>query len=160
MKKMFTLLTIMFSIIGLIDASYISYEKIMGITPQCLPGFACATVLESPYASLGPIPLSFLGVGYYLVVFGVMSLYLLESSLIPDWVKRFDLPIANKLTHEQLILSLTTFGFFFSLYLVFLMGVIIKGWCLYCLVSAFACLMIFLSSATLYLVSRPHDQIN
>ena len=46
------------------------------------------------------------------------------------------------------------FGAAFSLYLLFIMGVILKAWCLYCLLSAMICIILFMVSSTVYLVAK------
>ncbi|MBP7842566.1 hypothetical protein KA017_01025, partial [Candidatus Woesebacteria bacterium] len=66
MKIFISLLFIIFSLVGIADASYITYEKFSGVVPDCGPGFDCGAVLNSKWSSIGPIPLSLLGLAYYL----------------------------------------------------------------------------------------------
>ncbi|MBP7875666.1 quinone-dependent dihydroorotate dehydrogenase [Candidatus Woesebacteria bacterium] len=134
-----SLLIIMLSLVGLTDASYLTYQRAFNIIPPCIPGFQCETVLRSPYANIGVIPLSALGILYYSIVLFLGILVYLESPL-PSWLglKR------SKITTLDALQITTTFGLFFSAYLITLMSVVIKAWCTYCLISAIACLLLFL----------------
>lgn len=123
------------ALLGIFDATYITYEKFSGRIVQCLPGFACAKVLESPWASIGPIPLSVVGLVFYATVLIFSSLFFLNKRYIRIDGKHFSV--------FQILRILTTFGFFFSLYLIFIMGVVIGGWCLWCLFSALTSTLLF-----------------
>jgi uncharacterized membrane protein len=59
------LLTISLSIVGLIDAGYVTFEKLNESTPTCTPGFSCNDVLSSSYANIGPVPVSAFGFLFY-----------------------------------------------------------------------------------------------
>lgn len=138
MKQFTSLLIIFLTIVGIADAGYLSYQRMMGIIPPCIPGFQCETVLRSPYANIGPIPLSVIGLFFYLVVFSVAVLVYLEKPL-PLW-----LGLRRKgATALDALRALTTFGLFFSIYLMTLMAVIIDAWCTYCLISALTCASLF-----------------
>jgi dihydroorotate dehydrogenase/uncharacterized membrane protein len=132
MKQAFVLPVVILSILGIIDASYLTYQKIQNIVPPCTPGFQCDTVLSSPWANIGPIPLSALGLLFYSIVFIFAAMTLLEKK-----VK------IGKMDNEDILMSLTAFGGIFSLYLVFVMGVLIEEWCTYCLISALICASLF-----------------
>lgn len=129
----------MVAIIGILDASYITWEKVNHVIPPCSPGFACETVLTSKWASIGPVPLSALGLLFYVSVLLIASLLFLEIPYIKIAKSKFSV--------FQILQFLTAFGFLFSLYLVFVMGVLIQGWCLYCLFSA-------ATSTTLFILTR------
>lgn len=139
MKTSFVLPLVVLSLLGILDAGYLTYNKINNIIPPCSPGFACETVLSSPWANIGPIPLSVFGLVYYAFLFILTSLTLMEVKIK-----------VGKLKNEDILLLASTFGGLFSLYLIFIMGVLIKGWCLYCLVSAGICALIFLVNAIHY----------
>ncbi|PIR64117.1 MAG: hypothetical protein CO156_00320 [Candidatus Pacebacteria bacterium CG_4_9_14_3_um_filter_40_12] len=142
MKTVLLLLHVILPIIGIVDSSFITYEEIMGIVPPCGNGFDCGAVLTSKYAHIGPVPLAAIGFMYYLTLFILGSLLVLEV----DTSKWFPKKLRAFTSTQQLYTTLTTFGAAFSLYLVFLMGIVIKGWCLYCLISA-------ITSATLFALS-------
>jgi uncharacterized membrane protein len=122
---------IIVSLFGLADASYITYEKFAHVVPTCvLTGiFKCSTVLESPWASIGPVPLSLLGMGFYATVFLLASYLLLKK----------DAPA--KLS--TLLFALSVFGFGFSLYLTGIQAFIIKAFCFFCVLSAVSSSLLF-----------------
>lgn len=138
-SQLVSLLLVVLAMIGIADAGYISYEEIRGITPTCSPGFSCAQVLDSPYAKIGPIPIAYLGLIYYLISFALAVGWVLELKLPQALRKRWP-----KLDWPEILTLTTAFGFAFSLYLVLLMAVIIKGWCQYCLISAVNSSLLFL----------------
>jgi dihydroorotate dehydrogenase len=148
-----SLIIIVFSLIGLADASYITYERFSGVIPPCGQGFDCESVLNSEWSSIGPIPLSLLGMLFYSTVFVVGIAHYLQLDLSPA-IKSISKPLNIKRSHTlnlvtpiELLLLITTFGALFSLYLIFLMAVIIKAWCLYCVISAFTSMGLFIAVA-------------
>ncbi len=143
MKTSFVLPIVVLSLLGILDAGYLTYNKINNIIPPCSSGFQCETVLNSPWANIGPIPLSVFGLFFYAFLFLMASLTLLEKNVH-----------IGKLKNEDILLLASTFGGLFSLYLIFIMGVLIKGWCFYCLVSAGVCASIFLLNVIHYFFVR------
>lgn len=156
MKTPLTLLIIILAIIGIADAGYITYEKFTGGVVACGGWFSCNTVLDSKWASIGPIPLSLLGLVYYTTVLILAGSLLLELPIHKPLVtlSKKLLPTFPDFTLAQLLMALTTFGFGFSAYLIFIMAVLIKGWCLYCLISATTCTLLFLTSLGLVRLPR------
>lgn len=156
MKTFIPLLFIIFSIIGIADSSFITYEKFAGIVPDCGTGFDCGAVLNSKWSSIGPIPLSLLGLVYYLTVFALGVFVVLEVDLQKPLHSFFDKlkikqdSILRQLTTAELLLLVTTFGFGFSIYLVSLMAFIIGEWCKYCLISAAASSLLFITSLVFF----------
>ncbi|HYD35773.1 MAG TPA: vitamin K epoxide reductase family protein [Vitreimonas sp.] len=142
MKVFLSLALIVFSIVGLADSSYITYEELSGHIPVCGAGFDCGQVLNSPWAWIGPMPLSALGMVYYATVLCLAIAYFLEW----DWGQL----VANRtgwlIPSERWLLLLTSTGFLFSLFLIGLMAWVIEAWCLFCLFSA-------ASSTALFIVS-------
>lgn len=130
MKQAITMIIIFLSILGIADAGYITYEKFSGVIPVCGEGFDCGSVLSSPYAQIGPIPLSALGLGYYATMLILGAAFLLE---VPA--------VKNK---TWIVVALTSFGFAFSLLLIGLMAFVIEAWCFYCLISAGTSTLLFL----------------
>lgn len=135
MKTALSLVLVILSLAGIIDASYLSYEKLSNNIPPCSPGFQCETVLTSKYADIAGIPLPAYGLVFYIFVLIFASKHVLELDNPP---KRFP-------AIDVLALA-TTFGFFFSLYLVFIMGIVLQVWCVYCLLSALTCLLLFITT--------------
>lgn len=141
-KVLSNLLIIMLALVGIADAGYLTFQRVMGIIPPCIPGFQCETVLRSPYANIGPIPLSVLGLFYYSVVFILAVLVYLEQPL-PTWLKGLRRAGATTL---DILRAVTIFGLFFSIYLMSLMAFIINAWCTYCLISAATCFLLFITT--------------
>jgi uncharacterized membrane protein len=127
-------LLVFLSLIGMADAAYITYEEFAGVVPKCLPlaGFDCGLVLQSEWSHIGPIPLSLLGVGFYATVF-LLASYALVATKPHPWTR-------------TLLAFLGTSGFLFSLYLFYIQAVVLKAFCVYCLVSAFTSTAIFVTS--------------
>jgi dihydroorotate dehydrogenase len=152
MKTLLSLLFIIFSIIGIADSGFISYENISGVVPPCGVGFDCGAVLNSEWASIGPIPLAYIGFFYYVFIFCLAILNFTDFDLqivskkLADKINLSTKNVLRNITTQELLLIVTTFGLLFSLYLIFVMAVLIGEWCKYCLISAF-------TSTTLFLVS-------
>lgn len=144
MKVLLALLLIILPIIGLADAGYITYEEFSGGEVQCGSGFDCGAVLNSPYAHIGPLPLAALGLMFYSTFLILGILHFLELDLTK-------VPLLAKITWPKLFLLLGSAGFLFSLYLVFLMGVVIEAWCKFCLISAGTSTLLFIVSVINYL---------
>ncbi len=149
MNVFMSLLLIVLSLIGIADASYLTYEKVAGVIPPCTPGFQCETVLSSPYAQIGPLPLSALGLGYYLTVFVLAVMHFLELDFKKSsFFKTSKSAFIRKTSPLDLLQLITIGGLLFSFYLVFLMGVVIKAWCSYCLISAAVSTLLFITTQT------------
>lgn len=150
MNQLIPLLLVALPLIGLADAGFITYESLTGTIPACGAGFDCGTVLTSKWASIGPVPVSLLGVLFYATALVLASLNLLEVPLFPSKVRLTVLKNLTPLNSWQLlsplqVLVVLSWGaVLFSGFLVFLMAVVIKSWCLFCLVSAAVSLGIFL----------------
>jgi uncharacterized membrane protein len=119
---------LVFSGVGFLDALYLSVERVLNRVPPCSFLHGCEKVTTSPYALLYGIPLSFLGVAFYLTMLIGLVLFL----------------DTKKIIIIKLLGAATAFGFIFSLYLAYLQLFVIKAICIYCMLSA-------LSSATLFI---------
>lgn len=150
----------------MIDAGYLTYEKLSGGGVACGQGFDCNAVLNSKWASMGPIPLSVFGLFFYLMVWFVAMSLLMEvdfsvfgKKIVQSLKWRESHPL-NFLTAREVLTILAGFGFLFSMYLVFLMGVVIGEWCLYCLISALTSSSIFLMTVVYWVVLRIEEREN
>jgi uncharacterized membrane protein len=54
--------------LGLVISAYLSWTKLNGIIPPCLPGGGCETVASSPYSAVAGVPVAVFGVGYSAVM--------------------------------------------------------------------------------------------
>lgn len=132
---------LVFNVLGILDAGYLSYEHFSGRIPPCaaLPIVSdCGTVLRSAYAVWFGVPLAALGLLHYLVLFS-----LLATGLGLGW--RW----ARGLATFQ-----TVVGVLVSLYLVFLQLAVLQAICLFCMVSAGISTVLFLLAQWLFVADR------
>lgn len=115
------------SLIGFVDASYLSIQHFRGVGVTCSVTRGCDTVLTSEYAEIAGVPTAVLGAIFYLSVL-VMSILFFD-------------------TRRQVLLKLIAWlsipGMLVTLGLVYLQAFVIEAWCQYCLVSAFTSTFIF-----------------
>ncbi len=132
----------MLIVIGLLAAaagfgiSLYIYRKQHAKQPLMCPRRApCETVIASPQAKTVGISNAVLGMVYYAAVF-----LLLLNGMIRG----------VSLNMQALLILLTAIGFLFSLYLIGVQHFVIKQWCAWCLGSALAATVLFLSMILLY----------
>ncbi|HEY5383152.1 MAG TPA: vitamin K epoxide reductase family protein [Candidatus Paceibacterota bacterium] len=113
--------------IGIADASYLAYYHLLGITPGCLLK-GCEVVLQSPYAKVFDVPLSYLGLVFYVYMF------LLAVLLAID-------PTSRGLRIGLLLYSVV--GVLSSLIFIFLQLFVIHAICQYCMLSALTTFTLF-----------------
>ncbi len=119
------------SFIGFLDALYLTVKGIFGSPITCYIFEGCRNVTDSPYAKIFGIPLSFFGAAFYLLLF-IFSIRYLETKNIKIL---------------KLLFYLAIFGFLFALYLLILQFFVIKALCIYCLISSFISISLFIISA-------------
>lgn len=107
------------SLIGLVDAIYLTVQHITGASLRCTIVSGCSEVLSSPYAQVGPFPLAAIGAAAYFVVFSL--------AILAAFGHRFALPFL------KIILALM---FLTTLWLLYLQAFVIRHFCQYCLLSA------------------------
>lgn len=118
------------ALVGLFVALYL-WAHNAGLTGPIVCGVGdCGTVQSSPYAKIGPVPVSAIGVVGYLAM---MSLSF--AGIQPS--QRDSRVIGG------LLLAGATFGVLFSGYLTYLEAAVINAWCQYCVASAIIMTMIF-----------------
>ena len=126
-----TLAFVAVSFVGFVDAAYLTVQHYFGTVVPCALTGGCETVLTSPYAVVGGIPVALTGALYYLALFFGAILYL-----------------SNNNRNTACLLSWLTFtGLGVSLYLVYLQVFVIEAICLYCMASA-------IFSASLFILGR------
>ena len=113
------LIAALVSLIGLVDAIYLTIQHITGASLRCTVISGCSEVLSSPYAQVGPVPLAAIGAAAYFVVFSL--------AILAAFGYRFAIPFL------RIILALM---FLTTLWLLYLQAFVIKHFCQYCLVSA------------------------
>lgn len=115
------------SFIGFTDASYITINTLAGHELGCSITHGCGEVTSSEYSKILGIPVSVLGMGYYLVIFLLSVLYLDRTSFAV----------------LRILSSMTVVGFLASLWFIYVQGVILEAWCQYCLLSALSSTILF-----------------
>ena len=127
------LLAAVIALCGLADAIYLTIHHYTAEVVPCGEGFDCATVLTSPYAEIGGIPLAIFGAIAYFVAF---SLAILTA---------FGNRNAWRLFGIQVVLMAC-----FSAWLVYVQAYILKAFCQFCLISA----AVTLTLLTIALISK------
>jgi uncharacterized membrane protein len=126
------LVSILFiSFLGFMDATFLAGEHFLHMTPPCFIVQGCDVVTTSAYSKIFGIPVSLLGVFYYLAIL-VSGLYYAEN---------------RKPRTLQLMHAITTLGLIMSLWFLYAQAFIIKAWCLYCLFSAGTSIILFILCA-------------
>ena len=122
------------SFFGLIDASYLAAKHYSGTIPPCAIVKGCEAVTTSQYATIGlpavegGISVALLGAIYYLIVL-IISIAIIETK--NDSLKKF-------------LAGFSAIGLLASIWFISLQLFVIKALCLYCLVSAFTSISIFI----------------
>jgi uncharacterized membrane protein len=131
------------SLVGLMDAAYLTIEKISNNKAMCLPGLGdCWTVSTSPYSQVFGIPVATFGFITYLII-----LYMLKNETnYPQW----------KDTILLATFGIALSGTIYSIYLTYLEIAVIKAVCPFCVISAFVMVIIFFC-ATLRLVRNQSE---
>jgi uncharacterized membrane protein len=131
-KLVITLL--IFSFLGFLDATYLSAEHFAGSVPYCSFLTGCELVTTGEYSMIGPIPVAYMGLAYYALIFILVMAY--RECGVRKILKYLG--------------YLTFLGFLFSLWMVYLQAFIIEAFCLYCVISATTSTILFiLALATL-----------
>ncbi len=123
--------------IGFADSVYMTAIHYMGELPVCSVIEGCDVVAMSPYSTIGPIPVSLLGVFFYTLM--------LFSGIF--WID------TRKSALFKYLPYVTVPAFAFSAWLVYIMFFEIEALCIYCLVSAASTTLIMLISLWLRIFS-------
>ena len=127
------------SLAGIFLAFYLVANS-LGWVPRIPCGTGdCGIVQYSPYAWVGPIPVSAIGLAGYLALFVLSLLGLQESK-------------ADSRLIALLLFGGALAGVLFSGYLTYLEAAVIKAWCRYCVASAILITIVF--AATIPEVKR------
>lgn len=129
--------------IGIADSWYLAESAYTGSDLACgIEGLdGCNIVAASPYAKPFGIPLGVFGVGFYGLTFGV-SLALLFY---------FDRKLIDALR------VVTGLGASASVVFLFIQGVLIGAFCIYCVLSAAISFALFFLAMYFFRDTRPHE---
>lgn len=114
--------------VGLGDTLFLSYYQHLGITPGCAIG-GCEIVLNSVYSKFMGIPLSYIGLVFYV--------YMLALAV----VLAYD-PFGKGTRFA--LLAYTIIGLLFSIGFELLQIFVIHAICMYCAISAATTLLLFI----------------
>lgn len=106
--------------IGLIDTAYLVWKYYTGDPLSCSLIEGCNIVAASSYSKILGIPLSLIGLGYYIVI---TVLSLCSHFIRTDLLRRSMLAVA-------------LLGFISSAYFMYLQVFVINALCQYCIISA------------------------
>ncbi len=126
------------SIIGFADASYLTAQHFRGVGPNCSISDMCEIITKSTYSVVFGIPVALGGAVYYLVIFVGTLLYYEKS---------------YQLFHK-IIPYITTIGFLFSIWFVYLQLFVLHAICMYCMGSAISSILLFILGMYIIYLSR------
>jgi uncharacterized membrane protein len=113
---------------------YLTAKRFIGGPIPCFVFTGCDTVAQSPYALLFGVPLSALGIFYYLSVI-LLAIFYFET---------------KQQGAMKLFSVFSVVGFLASVYFVYLQAFVIKAFCFYCLLSAVTSTTLFILGATIW----------
>ena len=117
---------------GIAIALYDSYAVYNGQELWCpAPINGCNEVASSPYARIFDLPVGYYGVVYYLCMFGMAALLAYD-------------PLSHGLRFAAL--AFAALGVCFSIYFLYLQIAFIHAFCIYCLASALATLLLLVAA--------------
>lgn len=127
-------------LVGFADSAYLTIDHYYTLPLPCSITHGCETVLTSPYAMVGTIPLALFGVAYYLVVM-FFALYLYTE---------------HKVSRRQLLplFALTLVGFLMSVIFIGIQLFLIHAFCMYCALSALCTLLLLICGSWLVRVQK------
>ena|SRR3989344_1470908 len=119
-----------FSVIGILDTSYLVYHKIKGTDVACLffPKKWCKKVQYSKQSKTFGIPNSFAGFAMYWTIL-ILTLLTAGGSLSWNWPR-----------------AVIAFGWLFSMYFLYVQARVLKAYCTWCVVSAINFSVMFVAS--------------
>ncbi|MEK7635496.1 MAG: vitamin K epoxide reductase family protein [Patescibacteria group bacterium] len=118
------------SLVGVVDTVFVTINHYKGVIPPCTLLNGCETVLTSKYSEVFGVPIALIGALFYSTVFLFSLAYLKTKN--------------NKII--IVFLALTALAFLMSLFFIYLQFFVIKAVCEYCLISAAASTILFVTS--------------
>src|SRR5262249_21249689 len=116
------ILIALLAFVGMVDAFYLSIKRNAGPIP-CHITHGCTDVLTSKYSEIAGIPLSWLGMAFYVTIFSLAVFTIFDESRLASG------PL-------NLVFYLSGAGLIVSALLVGIQAFILKAFCEYCLLSA------------------------
>jgi uncharacterized membrane protein len=119
------------AVIGIADAFYVAQASYTGRLLWCPIIDGCNSVAQSPYARIAGVPLSYLGLIFYLNMVGVAALLAYDP-----YSRGLRL---GAMVYAGLGVSYSTLGMYLQLS-------VIQAVCIYCLISAVITVLLFISA--------------
>ena len=132
MDKKLRWASVILTILGIMDATYLYIYKLSSNDRMCLGSGDCATVNYSRYSEVYGIPVALLGLLAYLVILGI--------SILETRTTFF------KTNANLLIFGISLVGVLFSAYLTYIELFVIFAVCPFCVISAILITLIFILS--------------
>ena len=138
-------------VFGLLVSGYLSYVKLTNAPMVCPTGegsaFNCEVVQNSIYAYMPPksgIAIAWLGFATYVVIGGLI-LFEKRIPLLREW----SIPIT---------FGIVTFAFLFSMYLIYVQAVLLKAFCMWCLMHEINMTILFIVTIIRLIMffNKPH----
>ena len=132
MDKHLTQITVALAILGLLVSIYMTVYKITSNDNMCLGSGDCSTVNASRYSEVNGIPVALIGVLGYAAIIGL------------HWFER-----KNDFFEQNgsmILFGISLFGFFFTLWLVYVEVAVLKALCPFCVTSQITMTIIFVLS--------------
>lgn len=125
-------------VIGFFDAAYLTYKHYDNSIVPCSTNLFidCGKVLESQYAVMFGFPLAAWGMLFYATVLTLAFV----AAYMPKHYKV-----------KMMLFYTTVLGMLFSVYLVYLQLVVIQSICLYCMLSAFTSISLYVAARFVYI---------
>ena len=130
------------SLVGVLDAGYLTVEHFRGQTPACNLLHGCEIVTTSTYSEVAGVPVARFGVFFYLVILGLSVYY-------------FDKRNRETLT---LLSRLTPLGLAAAVYFTSIQAFVLQAWCQWCIGSAITSTLLFLLGWYYLLRYRPEPK--
>ncbi len=132
MKKI-NIYALIVSIIGSLDAAYLTWIKFTHNEKLCAPGLGdCFTVNTSRYSEVFGIPIAVFGMATYLVIIAIL---IFENRM--DFLKE---------NATLALFGISLVGVLYSIYLSYLEEFVLYAWCPYCILSAILITVVFVIS--------------
>lgn len=122
------------AVAGFIDATYLTLEHYMGRVPPCYITTGCSTVTTSPWSLIFGIYVALYGSLYYLAVI-LFSVHIFNTKKYPLF---------------KYLSWLSWIGLASAVYFTSIQAFIIRGYCIYCLLSAVTSTLIFILAQSLW----------
>jgi len=132
MNKKLTWVSLILTVLGVLDSTYLLIYKISNNKAMCLGSGECSTVNASRYSEINGIPISLLGIIAYLLILALLILEI-RKNLSSD-------------NSNLMVFGISLVGVLFSAYLTYIELFVIHAVCPFCVISAIVITLIFIIS--------------